>query len=76
MRRRIALVSDSCMSEWESVVDAWQLDSWEDYRDIRRLGRKTRLPVEGRFLLWSIFEQVKTELRERDLVTRCGTVQL
>ena len=58
------------LGEWESVVDAWQLDSWEDYRDIRRLGRKTRLPVEGRFLLWSIFEQVKTELRERDLVTR------
>ena len=58
------------LSEWESVADAWQLDSWEAYRDIRRLGRKTRLPVEGRFILWSIFEQVKTELRERGLVTR------
>ena len=58
------------LSEWESVVDAWGLDSWEAYRDIRRLGRKTRLPVEGRFLLWSILEQVKTELRERGLVTR------
>ena len=58
------------LGEWESVVDAWGLDSWEAYRDIRRLGRKTRLPVEGRFLLWSIFEQVKTELRERGLVTR------
>ena len=58
------------LGEWESAVDAWGLDSWEDYRDIRRLGRKTRLPVEGRFALWSIFEQVKTNLRERDLVTR------
>ena len=58
------------LGEWESVVDAWGLDSWEDYRDIRRLGRKTRLPMEGRFALWSIFEQVKTNLRERGLVTR------
>ena len=58
------------LGEWESVVDAWGLDSWEAYRDIRRLGRKTRLPVEGRFILWSILEQVKTELRERGLVTR------
>ena len=58
------------LSEWESVVDAWGLDSWEEYREVRRLGRKTRLPVEGRFILWSIFEQVKTELRERGLVTR------
>src|SRR5262245_40922136 len=32
------------LSEWEEVVDAWQLDTWEAYRDVRRLGRKTRLP--------------------------------
>ena len=58
------------VNEWEDVVDAWGLDSWEEYRDIRRLGRKTRLPVERRFALWSIFESVKASLRERGLVTR------
>ena len=58
------------MSEWENVVDAWQLDSWEEYRDIRRLGRKTRLLAEQRIVLWSIFEQVKTDLRNGGLVTR------
>ena len=58
------------LGEWENVVDAWQLDSWEAYRDVRRLGRKTRLPVEQRSTLWSIFERVKVELRERGLVTR------
>ena len=58
------------LSEWENVVDAWQLDSWNAYRDIRRLGRKTRLPVEQRSTLWSVFERVKTELRDRGLVTR------
>ena len=31
------------MTEWEQVVDAWQLESWESYRDVVRLGRKTRL---------------------------------
>jgi hypothetical protein len=30
-------------NEWEQVVDAWQLDSWEGYRDVARLGRKTGL---------------------------------
>src|SRR5206468_7223326 len=44
-------------SEWEEVVDAWQLESWEAYRDIRRLGRKTRLPEEQRAVLWDIFER-------------------
>src|SRR5204862_7562631 len=27
------------ITEWEQVVDAWQLDSWEPYRDVMRLGR-------------------------------------
>ena len=57
------------MSEWKNVVDAWQLDSWEAYRDVRRLGRKTRLPVTQRSALWSIFDRVKAELRNRGLVT-------
>jgi superfamily I DNA/RNA helicase len=30
------------LTEWEDVVDAWQLDSWEAYRDAKLLGRKTR----------------------------------
>ena len=64
------------LSEWESVVDAWQLDSWEEYRDIRRLGRRTRLPVERRSVLWTIFEQLKAELRERGLMTRAEMFKL
>ena len=58
------------LNEWENVVDAWQLDSWEAYRDVRRLGRKKRLPVERRTALWSIFERVRTEIRTRGLATR------
>ena len=30
------------------MVDAWQLDDWEAYRDVARLGRKTRLPEPQR----------------------------
>jgi len=45
------------------------LQSWEEYRDVRRLGRKTRLSEEKRVILWSIFEQVMADLRDRDLLT-------
>ena len=31
------------LTEWEQIVDAWQLENWESYRDVARLGRKTRL---------------------------------
>lgn len=56
-------------TEWDQVVDAWQLDSWESYRDVTRLGRKTRLPEQHRRLLWSVFDQVRSELRSRNLIT-------
>jgi mRNA-degrading endonuclease RelE of RelBE toxin-antitoxin system len=57
------------LTEWEQIVDAWQLGSWEGYRDVVRLGRKTRLPETQRAVLWSIFEHVRTGLQARKLIT-------
>lgn len=56
-------------SEWNEVVDAWQLGSWEAYRDVPRLGRKTRLGEKQRQTLWTIFEHVRKDMSERGLVT-------
>ena len=56
-------------TEWSMVVDAWQLDSWEAYRDVMRLGRKTRLAESQRAVLWSIFAKVRDGLAERALLT-------
>jgi superfamily I DNA/RNA helicase len=53
----------------QSVADAWQLDSWEAYRDVPRLGRKTRLSEAQRRELWAIFERVGAMLRESGLLT-------
>lgn len=60
------------VTEWEQVVDAWQLGSWEEYRDVARLGRKTRLPEVQRALLWSIFEKVKSHLEGKGLTTHAA----
>lgn len=57
------------VSEWVEVVDAWQIHSWEEYRDVRRLGRKTRLPDAQRAALWAVFERVADRLKEMGLVT-------
>ncbi|MEO8217671.1 MAG: 3'-5' exonuclease [Acidobacteriota bacterium] len=59
-------------TEWSSVVDAWQLESWEEYRDVKRLGRRTRLPENQRATLWSIFEKVRTRLASEGLITEAG----
>ncbi len=60
------------MSEWTDVVDARQLETWEAYRDVVRLGRKTRLPEKQRAALWAVFERVWKGLASRGLVTYPG----
>ena len=59
-------------SEWEEMVDAWQLDQWEAYRDIKRLGRKTRLAEAQRAALWQVFETLQRKLASRGLITWAG----
>jgi len=57
------------ITEWKDVVDAWQLHTWEEYRDARRLGRKSRLPEKQRVILWYIFEKVRAKLQSKKLLT-------
>jgi mRNA-degrading endonuclease RelE of RelBE toxin-antitoxin system len=56
-------------TEWATVVDAWQLDSWESYRNVKRLGRKTRLAEKQRLILWDLFADLRARLSERGLIT-------
>lgn len=60
------------LSEWSHIVDAWQLRTWEAYRDVARLGRKTRLKEPQRTQLWSIFSGVWHALDERGLSTKAS----
>ncbi len=59
-------------AEWDQVVDAWQLKDWESYRDVARLGRKTRLPQARREVLWKVFERVWADLEAKSLLTMSG----
>jgi superfamily I DNA/RNA helicase len=47
----------------------WQLQCWEDYRDVKRLGRKTLLAEKQRKMLWTIFEKVRGQLADKGLLT-------
>lgn len=60
------------LTEWEDLVDAWQLESWEAYRDVKRLGRKTRLPEPQRATLWSLFDTVRSRMKVDGLITYSG----
>ena len=45
------------------------MTTWEAYRDVVRLGRKTRLPEKQRAVLWSIFSEVRSAFQGRNLLT-------
>jgi mRNA-degrading endonuclease RelE of RelBE toxin-antitoxin system len=57
-------------TEWDELVDAWQLDCWESYRDVKRLGRKVRLPEAQRAALWTIFQSARGRLENEGRITR------
>ncbi len=57
-------------SEWAEVVDPWQIDSWDVYRDFKRLGRKTRLSEGQRAAAWPTFSLVRDRLRTEGRLTR------
>lgn len=56
-------------SEWNEVIDAWQIKEWEVYRDFARLGRKTQLAESKREVLWRIFEKAGNDLADRGFAT-------
>lgn len=60
------------LSEYHDLLDAWQLETWEAYRDVKRLGRKTRLSETQRANLWTVFLEVKQQLAQAGFITQSG----
>jgi superfamily I DNA/RNA helicase/mRNA-degrading endonuclease RelE of RelBE toxin-antitoxin system len=58
------------LSEWDELVDAWQLDSWEGYREVKRLGRKTRLHESQRLKVWAVLDGVRARLKTEGFISR------
>jgi mRNA-degrading endonuclease RelE of RelBE toxin-antitoxin system len=64
--------SDFLLAEWDDTVDIWQVRSWEEYRDVPRLGRRTRLAEAQRAELWAVFEVVLERLDASGKTTMAG----
>lgn len=56
-------------SEWEAVVDGWQLADWPAYRDVSRAGRGNRLSAGQREAAWAVFAHVRKSLYDAGLTT-------
>lgn len=50
-------------SEWDTVIDAWQINSEASYLDVARIGRRSRIAAARRTELWPIFEAVQNAIK-------------
>lgn len=66
---RVSLTVAFLRAEWDAVVDAWGIDSWEAYRTAPRTGRGVPLGAKQRQEVWKVFECLHAILRERKLMT-------
>lgn len=64
-----ALSTSFVQSEWDELIDEWQVENWEAYRDLMRLGRKTQLPEVRRAAVWTVVDRARAYLRDQGLVT-------
>jgi Superfamily I DNA and RNA helicases len=56
-------------SEWDNVIDPWQIDSLQAYAEVPRIGRKSRLGPKQRERLWQVFAAVRNHLSARRMFT-------
>ena len=59
-------------SEWDSVVNAEGIESWDEYRTFPRVGRGVALGAPQRIAAWRVFEALHEELRGQGLRTYEG----
>ena len=52
------------LTEWEHILDAWQLESFEAYEKFSRVGTRRRLTSSQRRVLWDFFEPIKQQITE------------
>ncbi len=57
------------VSEWNAIVDPWQVSTEEDYAKTPRTGRTKRLGTQQRTRLWPIFAATRNAIRDRGMFT-------
>ena len=64
------------LSEWANVVDAWSIETLDDYVTVQRMGRKSRLGPKQRERLWPVFAAVRAALQAERYTTWAAVFSL
>lgn len=64
------------LSEWANVIDAWSIETLDDYVTVQRMGRKSRLGPKQRERLWPVFAAVRAALQAERYTTWAAVFSL
>ncbi len=56
-------------SEWRDIVDGWNIESFADYLDLTRKGKRSRVGKKQRAQLWPVFERTRATLSKKGMMT-------
>ena len=69
------LSTESLETEWEDVIQAQGITSWEEYRLARRMGRGVGLGLRERRAIWTVIGAVRATLAHDRRITWVGLCQ-
>jgi hypothetical protein len=58
----------SLIAEWENVIQAQAIRTWEQYRDASRRGRGKSLSIKERKLVWEVYEKLLAKFRMNNML--------
>ncbi len=56
-------------TEWRDVVDGWHLKTIDDYLDVTRTGKRSRVGRKQRETLWPVFERTRQAIERKGMKT-------
>ncbi len=66
------LDSEALLAEWQSIIEAQGITSWEQYRSANRIGRSHALTMKDRKAVWEVIEQLQHRLDKRSEISFSG----
>lgn len=58
----------SLLAEWENVIQAQAIRTWDQYRDASRRGRGKSLSAKERKLVWEVYEKLLAKFRINNML--------
>ncbi|MDC1260156.1 AAA family ATPase [Pseudomonadota bacterium] len=57
------------LSEWNHIIDAWDIITFNEYKNFLRVGRGTQIGLLQRSKIWKIFTNVRKILEQKNMQT-------